>query len=302
MLSYLHEFHAGNHADILKHITLVMLFEHLNSKNKPYTFFDTHAGAGLYRFDDERAQKTGECGRGIIRLLDYAERFPAAVPEELKSYLSLVRNYAAGGMYPGSPAIETDLLGENCVLIASELHPAEFDALRMNMKGRRIHLHHRDGWEMLDALTPPAIKRGAVLCDPSYEEKADYAAAVRTLAHVHRKWPSATLALWYPLLSYRTALIQQMKQSVLNGIRAVNANTEICDVSFCVDKADAHRETTLEKAAGSENPRLYGSGMLVVNPPWKIEERLRTVLPFVADALGCPNCRGTAESSFSSRV
>lgn len=290
MLSYLHEFHAGNHADILKHITLVILLEHLNEKNKPYTFFDTHAGAGLYRFDDERAQKTGECGRGIIRLLDYAERFPETVPEDLKTYVSLVRKYADCGMYPGSPAIEADLLGEKSVLIASELHPAEFDALRMNMKGRRIHLHHRDGWEMLSALTPPEIRRGAVLCDPSYEEKSDYATAAKTLSAVHRKWPAATIALWYPLLAYRTELIQQMKDSFLGSVRAVNANIEVCDISFCVDKADSHRETTLEEASGNENPRLYGSGMLVVNPPWKMEEKLRGVLPFVADALGCSGC------------
>lgn len=300
MLSYLHEFHAGNHADILKHITLVFLFEHLNAKKKPYTFFDTHAGAGVYRFDDERAQKTGECARGIVRLLEYAQRFPKSVPEELKRYLSLVQNYAAAGLYPGSPAIETDLLGENCALIASELHPAEYEALRANMTGRNIHLHHRDGWEMLGALTPPAIKRGAVLCDPSYEEKADYAAASKTLSAVHRKWPAATIALWYPLLTYRAALIQQMKNTLLESVRAVNANTEVCDVTFYVDTADSHIETTREKAAGSEKPRLYGSGMFVINPPWKLEENLQRVLPFVADALGCADFQ-TAQPQVSPR-
>ena len=296
MLSYLHEFHAGNHADILKHLALVFIFEHLNEKGKPYTFFDTHAGAGLYRFDDERALKTGESMRGIQRLLDYASRFSDDVPSEMQGYLSLVKKYAADGMYPGSPVIESDLLGNGSILVASELHSAEFDVLQKTMRGRAVQLHHRNGWEMLRALTPPAIKRGAVLCDPSYEEKQDYTDAAKTLCDVHKKWPAATLALWYPLLSYRNDIIQGMKDTISQFVLGMNAHTEILDVPFCVDTEDSHIETTLDKSIGSAKPRLYGSGMFVINPPWKLEEKLRRVLPFVAKALGCEECARFSDS------
>ncbi len=285
MLGYVHDFHAGNHADILKHCVLIELLRHLNRKDKPYTFFDTHAGAGLYNLSDARAQKTGEAANGIERLLSCCKENADAVPQQLAAYLSLIAPYYRQGLYPGSPRIAADYLSAGSALILSELHPAAFATLRRTMQGARAALHHRNGWEMLNALTPPKIKRGGAFIDPSYELPADYPAAAETLSAVFRKWPAAILALWYPLLSYRSDLICGMKETIVREIRKCSASTEILEAELCVNAPDAHQETALADSIGSRTPRMYGSGMLIVNPPWKTAERLSAILPFLADCL-----------------
>lgn len=283
MLSYIHAYHAGNHADILKHTVLVLLMESLNAKQKPYTFFDTHAGSGLYSLDDERALKTGESERGIERLLKIAEN--KSPPEEMRSYLEIVKKYYALRKYPGSPLIVSDLLFGESMHIASELHTAEFENLKENMRSRKINLHHRNGWEMLNALTPPKIKRGAILCDPSYEELSDYENAHKVLSAVYKKWQTATISLWYPLIRYRRDVIENMKSALFASVKKINASTEILDVDLCVESENAHKETSLKDTIGSESPRLYGSGMFIINPPWKLDEKLSVILPYLRDAL-----------------
>lgn len=283
MLSYIHAYHAGNHADILKHTVLVLLMESLNAKQKPYTFFDTHAGSGLYSLDDERALKTGESERGIERLLKIAEN--KSPPEEMRSYLEIVKKYYALRKYPGSPLIVSDLLFGESMHIASELHTAEFENLKENMRSRKINLHHRNGWEMLNALTPPKIKRGAILCDPSYEELSDYENAHKVLSAVYKKWQTATISLWYPLIRYRRDVIENMKSALFASVKKINASTEILDVDLCVESENAHKETSLKDTIGSESPRLYGSGMFIINPPWKLDEKLSVILPYLRDVL-----------------
>lgn len=283
MLSYIHAYHAGNHADILKHTVLVLLMESLNAKQKPYTFFDTHAGSGLYSLDDERALKTGESERGIERLLKISEK--KSPPEEMLSYLEIAKKYYSLRKYPGSPLIVSDLLFGESVHIASELHNAEFENLKENTRSRKINLHHRNGWEMLNALTPPQIKRGAILCDPSYEELSDYENAHKVLSAVYKKWQTATIALWYPLIRYRRDIIDNMKSALFVSIRKINVSTEILDVNLCVESENAHKETSLKHAIGSESPRLYGSGMFIINPPWKLDEKLSVILPYMRDVL-----------------
>lgn len=283
MLSYIHAYHAGNHADILKHTVLVLLMESLNAKQKPYTFFDTHAGSGLYSLDDERALKTGECEKGIERLLKISEK--KSPPEEMRSYLEIAKKYYALRKYPGSPLIVSDLLFEESVHIASELHTAEFENLKENMRSRKINLHQRNGWEMLNALTPPKIKRGAILCDPSYEELSDYENAHKVLSAVYKKWQTATISLWYPLIRYRRDVIENMKSALFASVKKINASTEILDVDLCVESENAHKETSLKDTIGSESPRLYGSGMFIINPPWKLDEKLSVILPYLRDAL-----------------
>lgn len=285
MLSYLHEYHAGNHADILKHIVLIFLIEHLNSKQKPYTFFDSHAGSGLYDLSDERALKTGEAARGIQKLLLEINANSSNIPLELQSYLNIVKAYTNKNKYPGSPLIENDLLFENSVQIVSELHNTEFENLSNNLKNRNIQIYHRDGWEMLNALTPPAIKRGAILCDPSYEELDDYKKASSTLCTVFKKWSVATIALWYPLLSYRNDIIQEMKANITESIKKINHNTEILDITLCVDNENSHIETNLENSIGNGKPRLYGSGMFIINPPWKLKDKMDNIIPYLESLL-----------------
>lgn len=283
MLSYIHAYHAGNHADILKHTVLVLLMESLNAKQKPYTFFDTHAGSGLYSLDDERALKTGESERGIERLLKISEK--KSPPEEMRSYLEIAKKYYALRKYPGSPLIVSDLLFGESMHIASELHTAEFENLKENMRSRKINLHHRNGWEMLNALTPPKIKRGAILCDPSYEELSDYENAHKVLSAVYKKWQTATISLWYPLIRYRRDVIENMKSALFASVKKINASTEILDVDLCVESENAHKETSLKDTIGSESPRLYGSGMFIINPPWKLDEKLSVILPYLRDVL-----------------
>lgn len=287
MLSYLHEFHAGNHADVLKHYVLTLILDSLNKKQKPYTFFDTHSGAGKYNLEDEKSLKTGEAALGIKRLLQYCDSCEKSeIPESLNNYINIVVDCLQQGFYPGSPYIEQKLLLQDSKLILSELHNTENQLLKKNISGNNVQIHHRNGWEMINALTPPAIKRGAVLIDPSYEELSDYENVVKTFKLLNKKWNVCIFCLWYPLLSYKKDIIDDMKDSIIREAKKTNENAEILDVILSVHKEDSHIETSLKESIGSKTPRLYGSGMLIVNVPWKIQEQIESALPFISDCLG----------------
>ena len=292
MLSYQHIFHAGNHADLLKHTVLIQVLKALNKKDKPYTFFDTHSGSGLYDLTDNRSLKTGEAGKGIL-----AFEAREDVPPAFADYLSFVKSYLSDSRYPGSPEIERRLMRFQDTLILSELHPQEIENLRANMKrpckdSPSVQIHNRNGWEMLRALTPPVTKRGAVLIDPSYEETSDYENAADTILAVHKKWSNGIIMLWYPLLAHREGEIESMLDRITEGSRAINQNIEIADFRLEVYDKAAHKEVTLEEyrsstAAGETKnpPRLYGSGMLVLNTPWMLEEAVAAAIKYVQNRL-----------------
>ena len=304
MFSYQHIFHAGNHADILKHCVLLQVLDSLNKKEKPYTFFDTHSGSGLYDLEDNRSLKTGEAENGIISIAKMLSE--PELPQSLKRYLEFVSFYLNDNRYPGSPEIEKANMRKQDFLILSELHPQEIENLKNNMKNKAgsfqnafgipsVQIHKRDGWEMLCALTPPSTKRGAVLIDPSYEEASDYQKAADTILSVHKKWSNGIIMLWYPLLAHREGEIVCMLDRITEGARAINANIEIEDFRLEVFDKDAHKEVSLSeyldsnslaKAAGTEKnpPRLYGSGMLVLNSPWKLAENIRVTISYVKNA------------------
>ena len=331
MLSYLHAFHAGNHADILKHAALIQLIKKLNQKDAPYSFFDTHAGSGLYSTQGEKARKTGEAARGVLALAQYAAqdlngggpnfglatdtgsrpRSGGAIPAALADYLAVVRPYLARDLYPGSPLIERALLRGDASHTICELHPQEFEALKENCaanlglatvpkKAPHTQILKADGLKTLIAQTPPKIKRGAVLIDPSYEEAADYEAVKKTVIAVHKKWSVGIIMIWYPLLAHRAAEIENMLESIKAAAKIQNANTNILQAEFCVDAPQSHTEMSLEENAaakaaaavtsnnlGSPNaPRLYGSGILVVNAPWKLDEELDAALSFLSRVPG----------------
>lgn len=276
MLSYQHAYHAGNHADILKHYVVSFVINSLNKKDKPYTFFDTHSGSGLYDLFDNRIQKTGEAEKGIQKLLQAHN-----LPEELNNYISLVKEYTQKNMYPGSPEIERRLLRPTDTLILSELHPQEIENLRQNMAHPVFgsnnvipQVHNRSGWEMLKALTPPSTKRGAVLIDPSYEETKDYLDAAKVICEVHKKWTNGIIMLWYPLLAHREIEIDNMINQITGFAKSINQNVEISNLQLCVYSKE-------EK----ELPRLYGSGMLVINSPWKLEEEGTSVINYLKNEL-----------------
>lgn len=333
MLSYLHAFHAGNHADILKHAALIQLIKKLNQKDAPYSFFDTHAGSGLYSTQGEKARKTGEAARGVLALekhcakleSDARPRSGGAIPAALADYLAFVRPYLARDLYPGSPLIERALLRGDASHTICELHPQEFEALKENCarpqtvasgklsqakEGTAPHTQilKADGFKSLIAQTPPKIKRGAVLIDPSYEEAADYEAVKKTVIAVHKKWSVGIIMIWYPLLAHRAAEIENMMESIKAAAKIQNANTNILQAEFCVDAPQSHTEMSLEETAaakaaaavtsnnlGSPNaPRLYGSGILVVNAPWKLDEELDAALSFLSRVPGL-----AAEPSYS---
>ena len=295
MLSYQHAFHAGNHADILKHLTLTGVLTALNKKDKPYTYFDTHSASGLYDLLDNRAEKTGEAAQGIMHLINASKDDLSGSHPLLSAYLALIRQYTSKNLYPGSPEIGRLLLRPCDYMVLSELHPQEIENLRRNMikspfceaACKQIQIHARNGFEMLKALTPPKTKRGAVLIDPSYEETSDYLDVAETICAVNKKWSNGIIMLWYPLLAHREAEINNMLEKITESARALNSNIEIADLRLEVASKDAHKEMSLKEYEASEKnpPRLYGSGMLVLNAPWKLEEEVLRDLDFVKNII-----------------
>lgn len=284
MLSYQHAFHAGNHADLLKHFVLSFVLNSLNKKDKPYTFFDTHSGSGVYDLLDNRSLKTGEAQKGIVSLLKENSSSP-----DFAFYFDFVNSFYKNNLYPGSPLFELGLMRKTDTLILSELHPKEITVLKETMEKYKtqasplVQLHNRDGWEMIKALTPPKTKRGAVLIDPSYEETKDYIDAQKTISFINKKWTNGIIMLWYPLLAHREEIINQMIQNITESAKEVNQNVEIENLTLCVASKDSHKEVSLEelKEDKKNSPRLYGSGMLVINAPWKLKETTQGFIDFV---------------------
>ena len=304
MLSYRHAFHAGNHADIFKHTVLSLILKKMSEKEKPFTFFDTHAGAGCYDLDDERALKTGEAQCGIQKLLSLPED---TIPQEMKLYTDLCRAYYSREMYPGSPEIERCLMRKDDALFLCELHNTEIEVLKNNMElavlyrgiarqntadsilnFETVHpqIHHRSGYEALIALTPPKIKRGGAVIDPSFEEKSDFSDAAQTIASVHKKWNTGVIMLWYPLLAHRKQEIADMKRILLSAAQSGSVTSQSLCAELLVNTPESHTETSLEDSIGSKTPRLYGSGLFIINPPYKLDEQLTSILPFLAENFG----------------
>ncbi|GIL37896.1 23S rRNA (adenine(2030)-N(6))-methyltransferase RlmJ [Roseiterribacter gracilis] len=191
-MNYRHAYHAGNHADALKHAVLLALLQRLTAKPAPFAVLDTHAGIGCYDLAADEASRTGEWRDGIGRLLD-------ANPPDLAAYLDLVRNFAPS--YPGSPEIARAMLREQDRLLLCELHPDDSETLkRRYAREARVAVHHRNGYEAIGALLPPKpIGRGLVLIDPPYEKPDEADAVARALQTLVARWPHAQMALWYPI-------------------------------------------------------------------------------------------------------
>jgi 23S rRNA (adenine2030-N6)-methyltransferase len=268
MLSYRHAFHAGNHADILKHSILARIIMYLEQKDKPFSYIDTHAGAGIYNLDAEWAQKTGEAERGILTLLNHDD-----APDFFSPYMTLCRTYYGDGhRYPGSPEIVRALAREDDRIWLTELHPAEIENLQARMPpDSRVHIQNRDGYAALTALCPPDPRRGLMLMDPSYETVDDYEKPAGSFIALHKRWPAGILALWYPIVARRADELRAMKEgfarSGIPGILVAELFTE------AKDEPDAEWG-------------LSGSGMLIVQPPWKLASELETALPWLAGTMG----------------
>ncbi len=266
MLSYRHAFHAGNHADVLKHFVLVCLLRHLAQKDKAFWVVDTHAGAGAYGLDEGYATKNAEWEGGIARLWERRD-----LPPALADYVDLVRGMNPAGrpsFYPGSPYIAAQLLRPQDRLRLYEMHPTDVDLLGKTFQAdKRIIVTRGDGFASLKSLLPPPPRRALVLMDPSYEDKTDYNQVVTALKEGIKRFPTGTYALWYPQLARPEARRLPERLRALHGV-------DWLDVSLAV-----------KKAAPGE-PGMHGSGMFVVNPPWTLADTLRQCLPVLGQALG----------------
>lgn len=261
MLSYQHTYHAGNLADVHKHWLLCLLLQRLQRKETPLCCIDTHAGHGRYRLDAEHAQRTGEYREGIARLWD-ADPAPGT---GLAAYLSLVRSHNPDGRlrhYPGSPSIMADLLREQDRLVLLEMHPQAFQDVQHLAERGRIAVHCRDAFEGLPALVPPPERRGLVLIDPSYERKDEFATIPALLETAWKKWPQGVYALWYPVL-------QEGRHRRLRNLLARLPASAVL-VSECRRPAETG---------------LQGSGMVIINPPWQLDQDMKTESSALAEKL-----------------
>lgn len=266
MLSYRHGYHAGNHADVLKHLVLVQTLQYLCQKDAPFWYADTHAGGGLYDLGSDQATKLGEFHEGIERLWNHTD-LPPAVAE----YVDLVRALNKNGKlqrYPGSPWLADQLLREQDKLRLFELHSTESRVLRNLFKdaGRRTQVTPGDGFAGLKALLPPPPRRALVLVDPSYETKSDYNDVVAAMKDALKRFPIGTYAVWYPQLARTEA--RQLPEKLKN----IGAKSWL-NVALRVTKP------------AKDGYGMSGSGMFVINPPWTLHETLKTVMPWLAETL-----------------
>jgi 23S rRNA (adenine2030-N6)-methyltransferase len=266
MLSYRHGYHAGGHADVLKHVVLVALLAQLTAKDKPLRFIDTHAGAGGYDLRSAAAQKNREYLGGIGKLWGATD-----APLPIARWLELVRRYNDNAQnlvrYPGSPWLALESLRPGDSLYLFELHPAEHRALDHKLgTDRRATVLRQNGLEGCIGLVPPPERRALVLIDPSYEVKGEHSAVLDGLNKAYRRFATGTYAIWYPVLERRW--VQRFERAVrATGIEAL-ALYELCASPDASDRG------------------LTGSGMLVVNPPWTLGEEMQRALPWLARELG----------------
>lgn len=268
MLSYRHAFHAGNFADVLKHLAVANTLHYATRKETPVFYLDTHAGAGMYKLGSGAAHKTGEAAAGIKKLnfkllLQHAD---VDAKTALQIYFDAINPLLQHGQYPGSPLLAANLLRRNDHLHLCELHSMDYRALLDVFEGdKRVRCEQEDGYSRIAALLPPVQKRAVVLIDPSYEIKDDYARSVKAVALIHQRMPTAQVLLWYPVV--QRANSDWMKSSLVKaGIR------DLWQVELGID-------------ADNEDFGMTASGLFIVNPPWTLAGQMRRSLPLLVAQL-----------------
>lgn len=276
MFSYRHAFHAGSHADILKHCIAIQLARYLQEKPGALSIVDTHAGAGLYNLEDGFAAISQESAGGIVRLKEYLASTGTHLPKSIADYLACiaVENTAEqAALYPGSPFILARLLRPQDRLRLFELHPKEIDILRSNINqlglDKQIDVYAADGFSRLKGLLPPPSRRGLVLIDPSYEDKQDYRNLELCLEEALSRFATGCYAIWYPVIARRESIALPDR---LKAIVKVHQRTWL------------RAELRVENAPGER--RLQASGMFIINPPWTLHGHLKDALPILKNALG----------------
>ena len=263
-MNYRHAFHAGNFADVFKHVILTLLLKALRSKDKPFFHLDTHAGAGRYDLGSDAARKTGEFEQGVARLWSGGSSSDA-----LHDYLTAVRALNGGDelrFYPGSPRIARHFLRPQDRMVLCESNPQEYGRLKAEFAGdRQVAVHLQDGYLGLKAFLPPPENRGIVLIDPPYESAEEFERVAGALITSCARWRGGIYALWYPikLPAAAASLHEALRRSGIRKILLAELAVYPEDNAF----------------------RLNGCGMLVINPPWRIDEELKTLLPQLAGVL-----------------
>lgn len=267
-MNYRHQFHAGNFADVAKHALLVLLLEALNKKPAPWCYYDTHAGAGGYDLESAAARKTSESDAGIRHLWSRRDSLPAPLARLCRIVADLNPELQGGEpprYYPGSPWVAAALAREQDRLVLAELHENEAGFLRQRFRGdKHAAVHERDGYEMLQALIPPAEKRGLALLDPPYEDPGEFDKLATELIAAAGRWSGGVYALWYPLKE-ETATKRFLRAVERSGLRKLLLT-----------------ELRLPSTPGA----LAGSGLLILNPPWGTEAPMRECLEALARELG----------------
>ena len=255
-MNYRHHFHAGNFADVMKHVLLLQLLSRLNTKDKPYRYIDTHGGAGKYDLSTAEAQKSGEFLNGIHRLVKLDDSIKRNAPEGVKQYLKVVEDMRAGsgkGAYPGSPWFALEGMRDIDQATIFEMQRDVFQQLYYNIRDKRAGLHERNAYEGLLGVIPPKEKRGLVMIDPPYEvERKDFPQLVELMVAAYKKWPTGVFAVWYPIKD--RAMIERFeKKMIKTGIR----RQLVCEICVWPDDTPVG---------------LNGCGLLVINPPWKFSQ------------------------------
>ena len=267
MLSYRHAFHAGNHADVLKHFIEVQLLRYLAQKDKPFWYIDTHAGAGCYELETGYATQNAEFESGIERLWNRDD-----LPAPLAEYVALVKHINPDGLmklYPGSPLVAQKLLRGQDRMRLFELHPADHEILQENFaaQSHSVLIQKTDGFGALKALLPPPPRRALVLIDPPYEEKQDYQRVLTALNEGLKRFANGVYAVWYPQLQRAEArqLPGHLKQLPVKSWLHVALSVQ---------------------APSAEGFGMHGSGMFILNPPWTLHAELKQVMPYLVKVLG----------------
>ena len=266
MLAYRHAFHAGNHADVLKHVVLMLVLAHMNAKPKPYRYVDTHAGAGGYSLEGRYAQKKGEYEAGIGSLWTRDD-----LPPSIADYVALVRRFNPDGVlsqYPGSPALAQMMLRPQDQLRGFELHPTEQKILRATLAGdRQATVYDGDGFVGLKSQIPPPSRRAVVLIDPSYEGNGDYPKVVATLRDAVTRFAEGVYMIWHPQVTkVEAAELPRRLQALAPG-------------------GWLHARLTVQQP-DAQGFGLAGSGVFIVNPPHSLHGPLAILLPYLVEVLG----------------
>jgi 23S rRNA (adenine2030-N6)-methyltransferase len=299
MFSYRHAFHAGNHADVLKHTVLIAILRHLLQKDTALTVFDTHAGAGLYRLDGDYATTSGEAADGYLKLIAEIKNPPAlakkasaaaksiaaGIAPALQDYLDMVasfNNKDSQKVYPGSPFLIQRLLGERDKLKLFELHPTDAKTLSANIAqleaGRQVAVLREDGFEGIKKFLPPPARRALVFSDPSYEIKNDYARVVAMVADSLIRFATGTYVVWYPLIPRPEAHDVPRKLKTL----ATKSGKKWLNATLTVKSS----KLTSDETGETVRPGLPASGMFIINPPHTLKASLQLALPQLAEMLG----------------